>query len=201
MNTTTKLPTTVTVELDWDDLMRTAVVRGMDYEGEPVYGPAPSPEALILDRAADKLVESMAREDRHDLSRTVRDTRQAVIREIVTKQVMDTLDAPVQKTNSYGEPVGEATTLRALVIAEVTNVMTRKEGGDYRREGMTLLQRVIKDETEAAFRKELADELAKVKAQLSGIITERAAKVLGDALVEATADNSLTAKTAAAVTR
>lgn len=65
--------------------------------------------------------------------------RREVIRDRVTKEVEKAFAEPIQKTNSYGEPVGQAVTLRELIMAEVqaffTKGVARDRNGNYSEPG------------------------------------------------------------------
>ncbi len=107
--------------------------------------------------------------------------RDEEIREAVKPIVEQVILAPVQRTNEYGEATGETTTLRALVVAETKKVLALK-ADSYGRGSETVLQKFVRDEISAAFKKELAEVLAEEKAKVVAAVRAKAADLIADAV-------------------
>lgn len=193
------LPNTITIQLDWSQIG--APTYRQIGEEEYAEGPSahPTPETFIASAVASELAAMLKRDTEFygGLRREVDDLRKEMMRERVDRELDQLFNSEIQPTNSLGEARGSKITLREMVVQEARDALTR-DRGDYRNK-KTLLSETISKVTEAALRKELSDELAKIKAQLGQIITSRAAAVLGQALVEQIGKD-VTAETAKAVT-
>lgn len=110
------------------------------------------------------------------------DIRDEEIREAVKPIVTEAIGAPIQKTNTYGEATGPATSIRELIIAEATNLLGRKVDDGYRSNGETVLQKFVREQITAAFAKELAGVVAEEKAKVVAAVRAKAADLIADAV-------------------
>lgn len=110
--------------------------------------------------------------------------RDEEIRAQVAPIIAEAIHTPVVRTNVYGEPTGESTTLRELVVKEAREALTRREDR-YGRDNTTNLQKVIRAEVQAAFVKEVAAVVKEVRAQVVAEIGETARDQITKASMEA----------------
>lgn len=109
---------------------------------------------------------------------TIRDEQ---IRKAVEPIVAEAISGPIQKTNSYGEPTGKTTSIRELVMAEATALLT-KSSDSYSRSGETVLQKFVREQIAAAFTKELAAVVADEKAKVVAAVRAKAADLIAEAV-------------------
>lgn len=125
----------------------------------------------------DLVVAEVVKQNRTVLTSFVREVRTELVREALAPVVAEAIAAPVQKTNIYGEPDGQPTTLRELVLTKVREVLTEPVDKYDRAKG-TLLSSIVRKEVEEAFRKEVAAELAEARASVRKRVVEIAAEEL-----------------------
>lgn len=140
---------------------------------------------VIIHTLATEMVKKLA-EDRDGYQR-LRDhiarVRDDVIREMVTPVVAEALTAPIQRTNSYGEPInGPTTTLREQIVAEAMKVITGPSGDSYNSRGETRLQVAIRKEVESTWEREIKGAIDSAKAEVRKAVQEKAAAVLAQTI-------------------
>jgi hypothetical protein len=102
----------------------------------------------------------------------VEELRSQMIREALAPVVEQAIKAPLQKTSSWGEPIGEPVTLTTVIIEEVRKYL--KEPADsYRRENGTILQKLIRDEVKRAFETEVKAAVAEARKAVAAEIGEQ----------------------------
>lgn len=153
--------------------------RARDEDGDYVLEPQTLGQAV-----AAQIADDLMRTDNYKgLKGTVLDLREQEIREQLRPIVAAAIEGPVQKTNSYGEPYGETTTLRALIIAEVEKLL--KEPADrYNRDKGTWLSDLVREQVDKALRAELADVLKEEKAKVVAAVRAKAADLIATAVKE-----------------
>lgn len=109
------------------------------------------------------------------------DIRTEVIRELVTPIVAEAISGPIQKTNHYGEPTSGTTTLRELIMTEVSTVINQK-ADRHSSSGQTMLQRNISQAVKTILEKELAEVVAAEKAKVVAAVRAKAADLIADAV-------------------
>ena len=94
--------------------------------------------------------------------------RDEEIREQVRPLITEALTEPVHLTNQWGDPVPGAkqTTMREVIVAEARKQFTAK-ADNYSRNGQTILQKLVADEVQAAFKTVIADEVKKARAEVA----------------------------------
>lgn len=160
------------------DLTLNTVIDG-DYEGSRTLGDA------IVDRAVKKLTKDGEYSEVHDgLRKRVAKIRDEEIRNLVHVELAKAMAEPITLTNSYGEPTGTPTTLRALIISKATEFFTVKRRNDsYNRSSeMTNAQLVVAEMIKNELTKELASIFAEEKARIIKAIQANAAEVIADAV-------------------
>jgi hypothetical protein len=142
-----------------------AEVVGIDEDGDPY----PSGERTVGDLVAKEIVDRIiANRDSHwqTLRERVRDIRAELIREAVQPAIEEAVARPIVKTNSYGEPVGESTTLRELIVEEARKIC-REPADKYRREQGSILTKLVADEVRKALDAEIKDAVKQAREQVS----------------------------------
>lgn len=158
-----------------------------DYEevslGEAVTAALAAQLSMRVDREADEI----RHEARRRMAEHVAQVRTEVIREQVAAMVRDQLAKPIRKTNTWGESVGEETTLTDLIAKEVKDYLSetapRRGYSDREREGglLQLLRAAVTD----AMQKELRGEIEKARAAVREQVAARAAELFGDVVKQA----------------
>lgn len=110
----------------------------------------------------------------------VRRIQDEEIREAVRPLIAEALTRPIQQANRFGEPVGEQTTLSAVIVAEAQAFMAKKTG-DYRNE-RTMLQGMVAEAVAAAFRDEVADAVKQARIAVTGAIGAQVAEAVATAV-------------------
>lgn len=118
-----------------------------------------------------------------EMRSVVRDTVKEVAGQKVSEIVDDVVNGEVSRTNQWGEKVGEPITLRALLVDQVKEQLTRKVNyrgepvSGYDRDGRTYLAWVAGNAAQEALRGELADAtkaaVDEVKAKVTGLVAEQ----------------------------
>ena len=86
----------------------------------------------IVDAAAKILADHVLKTAGDDLGKLVAQTREDEVRRQVAPLVEETIQGPIQRTNRYGEPLGEPTTLRSLVAETALEALQAPVKGNYR---------------------------------------------------------------------
>jgi hypothetical protein len=173
-NPTTYEPTTgVTITLDPEQLLRALTSYGRAEYDDESGGPA---AAAVISVAGQQLA--------HDLRSLVRSQLTDVMRERVDEIVRETLAEGVRKTNTWGEPVGEPTTVAGLVRDEVQKYLTI-ETGDYRKRE-TQIAKTTREIVDAAVKADLATSLEAARKALRDRYTASAAELITETVRRAT---------------
>lgn len=141
---------------------------------------------IVAEKLADKIDGDLTYEGRRDLRDRIARERLAVIRERLAPIVEEALTGDIQKTNAYGERTGSTTTMRELIISEVSKVLNGKSD-PYARDGQTLLgtsitnsiRKLLGNELNAVFTAEKDKVVAAVRAQAAELVAEAVKKGLG----------------------
>lgn len=136
---------------------------------------------------ADAIVEAAARRlaggaDWPDVKSRVRQIRDDEIRKRVAAEIEAAVTNSVQRTNGYGEPIGEPTTLRqeiARIAGEAVKLNTRASGLSHQ---STALQEVIRTEVDKALAAELKSVVDGEKAKVVKAVRDKAAELLAQAV-------------------
>lgn len=137
------------------------------------------------------------------LAKFMEDEMRAVVREIITDEaktrvafiVGGVISDGIRKTNAYGEPTGETTTLRELIVEQAQKQLTRKvnsrgETDRYAGNGsIPYVQYVAQEAARAALKGELADAtkaaVDQVKAKVTGLVAEELGAKIAQAVTRA----------------
>jgi hypothetical protein len=169
----------ITIKVD-DVTLDTVVadVVGYDEDGDLIERGGKTVAHMVAEQITARLVKG----DRWSkMADKVSEVRTEEIRAAVRPLIEEAISGPVRQTNSYGEPVGQETTLRALILEEVRKLM--KEPADrYGRDSGTLLSKTIADEVQKAIKAEIADEVKKARDLVSGQIGQMMATAVQQGL-------------------
>ncbi|MFI9507201.1 hypothetical protein [Nocardia sp. NPDC052566] len=162
--------------------------RGYDSDGDPCEETGP---AELRRDLATEVAKILALKLREEMKSVVRKVIAEIARDRAATIVDDVLTAGFRKTNSYGEPVGDPVTLRELVVAEVSNQLTRQvdESGrtpdGYGRTRMSYVQYVARTAAAEALRGELGAAAAAAVDEVKAGVTAMVAEELGKKIVRA----------------
>jgi hypothetical protein len=107
--------------------------------------------------------------------------RDEEIRAQVQPLITDALTKTLQKTNTYGEPTGQATTLSEIIVAEAKRLVTQPKDS-YSRSGRTVLQEMVAAEVKAALSTEIADAVKKARELVAGQIGEMVSAAVAEGM-------------------
>jgi hypothetical protein len=139
-------------------------------------------DVTLGERVAALVAAKLTKDDEYPgLRKRYLDIRTEVIREMVTPIVAEAISGPIQKTNVYGEPTGATTSIRELIIAEASALLT-KSADHYGRGSETVLQKFVREQIAATFTKELAAVVAKEKEKVVAAVRAKAADLIADAV-------------------
>ncbi|OEJ24314.1 hypothetical protein AS594_07225 [Streptomyces agglomeratus] len=120
------------------------------------------------------------------LRERVTEIRNQEIREAVKPLIREALERPIRRTNSFGERVGNETTLAELIMDEAKKTFT--EVKDSYRCNKPFITEVVAAEVQKAFRADIQEQVQKaraaVAAQLGSTMTEEVMKVAMAALAK-----------------
>jgi hypothetical protein len=144
-------------------------VEGLDLDTFIAYRDGGAP-VVLGDLVAEEVVRRLRDEHRDDwtsLARTFREVREAVIREHLTPLVQETIAGEVRKTNAFGEPVGQPVTLRELIMAEVSKLLTAPVTNSGYRSGETFIQKIIREAVQAEFSNIVNEQVKAARQQVA----------------------------------
>jgi hypothetical protein len=147
----------------------------------PVVNTESSEPLTLADVIADRAVRTLAYEDIRDLRRRISDIRDEQIRAIVLPTVTEAIEAGIQKTDQWGSPVGQPTTLRDLVLKEAKELISRPADSYDRKKG-TVLEKVVREAVDRTIRAELSAVLAEEKAKVVAAVQAQAAELIAEAV-------------------
>lgn len=143
--------------------------------------------ATLGEIVAEKLVEHLVRDDSYPTLRQVLvSIREQEIRTRINVEVERAFEQPLQKTNSYGEPIGGGTTLRDLIMDEVKkflNTAIKRDSYD-RNPAKTAAQAFVAEQVRDVLTKELSAALAEEKAKVVEVVRNEGARVLTAAVAK-----------------
>lgn len=147
--------------------------------GEDEYA---SSGVRLGDVVASRIADDLKRDDSYlGLRKRVMGIRDEEIRALVRDQVTAALEAPLQQTNHYGEPTGQSTTLRELIMVEATKFFTEKTG-DYNSPKFTAAERAIAAAVKDVLTKEITELVAEEKKKVVAAVRSKAGEIIADAV-------------------
>lgn len=106
--------------------------------------------------------------------------RDEEIRAQVAPLITEALTKPLQKTNNYGEPTGQATTLSEVIVAEAKRLVSQPK--DSYSNGRTLLQEMVAEQVKAALGKEIADAVKQARAAVADQVGDMVAAAVAEGM-------------------
>jgi hypothetical protein len=171
----------ITVKVD-DVALDTIVAEVFGYDAEDGE-PYQLGNKTIADLVARQIVERLVKHEHwQDLTHTVFEVRREVMRDLITPSVERAIAEPVRKTSIYGDPVGEPTTLREVIVHQAREVINAKDPNDYRGEKGTFLERTVRAEVAKAMHDEIIAEVAKARALVADEIGKQVAAAVTSAM-------------------
>lgn len=132
---------------------------------------------LICRQALDKLAKG---EPWNNLAKRIEQITTEEIRAHVVDLLKDAITGDIRRTNTYGEPYGEPTTLRAVIGEEAKTALTRSVDGYGQRQ--TVLQKLVREQIEQAMKAELSEAIAEERAKVVAAVRTQAAKLIAEAV-------------------
>lgn len=175
----------MTLEIELD--LNRYLVRHVGYaaDGEPIEE-AQTIEDVILDRAAELMSVRAANAEKTGYS-TLRDRVSRIsddeIRARVVPLVEEAMTTPIRRTNTFGEPTGEATTLRDQIVKVAQDYLS-KPVDHYSRDKGTVVQQFIAAEVKKAVDAELKEALAAAKTEVAAAVKNHAATMIQKTITE-----------------
>lgn len=154
----------ITVNVD-EVTLSTLVHEAYDGDGGKTIGDEVA--YLALRRLADD------RDGWNSITQRVERITDEEIREHVRPLITEALTRPFRQTNSYGEPVGQETTLSSVIVAEARNAF--KVRADSYGSNQTVLQKLVAEEVQKAFKDVIAEEVKQARALVADQIGEQVA--------------------------
>ena len=138
--------------------------------------------ATIADLVAAQVVQRLASNNQewYELHRTVTEIKREVIREAVLPMIEQAITEPIQKTSAYGDPIGEPTTLRSVIVDEARKLLDKR--ADSYGSSQTVLQKIVAEEVKTAFAAEIKDAVAKARASVADEIGKQVASAVAAAM-------------------
>jgi hypothetical protein len=170
------------------DLNRLAVGSryAIDRHGEPMDGEPIHLLDLVIERAARMLVDKMEHRDYVNTRAEVRKELQSVIVARLDALVGEAMTGTLRRTDEWGKPRGEPTTLNDVILTEARDWMA---GGPSVRDGRRQthgLKKLVAEEVDARLKGEMKEEIdaakAKVRARVAEVSGEELAKVVARAV-------------------
>lgn len=180
---------TLTITLDLEAHLARHI--GYDENGEPVQGPT-TIEDIVLGLVADKLVERVVNHGNvqgrpywEDIRSRVKSVKDEVIRERVAPLVEQAMTEPIQRTDDFGVPRGEPTTLRAEILKTAQSWLSSPDPSySADRVRKSRVQKLIADEVDRALTSELKAAVTAAKAEVTAAVQEKGAAVLAETIVK-----------------
>lgn len=140
-------------------------------------------DTTLADAVVDRIVADL-KSDEYDLYSGIRQRiktiRDEEIRAQIAPIIAEAVAKPVQKTDGWGTPNGEPTSLTALIVAEAREQL-RKPVDQYNNR-QTMVQKLIADEVNKALSRELMAVVGDEKEKVVAAVRAKAAELIADAV-------------------
>lgn len=180
--------TPIKIELDWDAFLSPFI--GRDPEtGEPMHEGQRSVEDIIVDRAAhivaDRLIHDETRyrplqeQARKELTSRIEERVDQITEEVVRRRL--------QRTDSWGNPLGEEVSLEQQIHSMVEQRLNEQvsTGRDYNSPKTTVIRKTIEDLTGREIAKQVREAVDAEKDLVIQKVTAQAASVLTEGMKRA----------------
>lgn len=174
----------ITIEVDLAEVL-TAIDPSGRYLG---YDPEVDEDRFVSSSLQQEIVHAASLELVKQARKGIEAAVLAEVRTAVAGQVgeivSETLIAPVQKTTEWGSPVGEAKPLAQLISEQAQDALRKPELRDGYNRGnqLTMVQRIIANEIEKAFKVELQGHVKQAQQAAVAAVKASAAEVIGESI-------------------
>src|SRR5688572_27698447 len=134
----------VTVDAEGIDLTTVIGERGYyDHDTEETI----TQDVTLGDEVAKRIATRLTKDSEYPgLRKRFLAIRDEEIRKAVEPIITEAISGPIQKTNNFGEPTGQTTTLRELIMVETQRLATAGTKNDYgRNSGETVLAKFVRE--------------------------------------------------------
>lgn len=163
-------PTKINVTLDLNALF----VESAELDGDPVSVRNLMRNAVV-EAAAAKLVAGFDYDELHGMRQEVQRVRSELVREQLVAQVTAAMEQPIQRTTTWGERLGEATSVRELIRQELeaflAGTQTSRRHDSYDKTPNNLAE-LIGQAANEAMRGEMAGSVLEARKQVSKQVAE-----------------------------
>lgn len=129
-------------------------------------------QTRVADMVADRIAARVAAtEEFRELRKRVTVIRDEMIREKLEPVLAEVMDAPIRKTNGFGEPTGEPVTMRELVVESARELLSQRDRRNYNQ--APWITNFVHEQVRDLFEKDLKAELAKAREKLVADIAAR----------------------------
>jgi Asp-tRNA(Asn)/Glu-tRNA(Gln) amidotransferase B subunit len=168
----------VNLSIDLDALF----VEPTELDGDPVNVRTAMRDAVVQ-AAATKLIAGFDYEELHEMRQEVQRVRSDLVRERLLAEVEAAFSEPVQRTTSWGEKLGEPSSLRELIRAELEAFLNntnrrRRDTYDKPQSLAELIEIISRDVMSTTLRKSVSEVRAKVDAEVQKILVGAIAEKL-----------------------
>ena len=150
--------------------------KGYNYDTDEPHG-----EVTIGDMVAEQIASKLIKEIRDSVQAKVQETVNAAVKAQVDVWVRDALAEPIQRTNDYGRPVGEAKSMPEFVGEHVTKWFS-EPADRYDSQRGTRVQKMIYEEVDRKLKGEMTSAIREAKAAVVRAVSGQAGKLLADAI-------------------
>lgn len=137
----------------------------------------------LLDEVLRRVAKDGVPDDaRKDLGYRVTQIRDEEIRAVVRPMIEDAIAKTLLQTDLFGNVKDGPKTLSEVIVDQATKELRASHSRGNYSKSETLLQQVIREEVERAFRKELDDVIKEAKTEVVNAIRQVGAEVLTDTI-------------------
>lgn len=138
---------------------------------------------LVAEKLADRLVKDN-NEYYNDVYKRVSKQMDEYVRERVAPLVDEAMLKPIRKTNSYGEPTGQETTMTELILASVKAFLEHSQKDGYGRGNRTKAQQLVDEAVGNKLTKELSEVVAAERTKVVEAVRAQAGKIIAEAVTK-----------------
>lgn len=147
---------------------------GYDYDDGPIS---------LGDKVIERLVRTLTDKFEAQAQKQLHEALKSSIETKATELVEAAVNAPIRKTNTWGEPVGEPTSLRDMIDQKVKEFLgSRIDSGYTGSHPRTFIQNMVGKQVEASMQKEFAAAIQQGKEELLKAVKGHAAEVISESL-------------------
>lgn len=146
---------------------------GYDYDDEPIS---------LGDKVIARLVSNLTAKFEAQAQKQLNAALAVAIEAKATELVDAAIEQPFQKTNTWGEPTGAATSLRELIDAKIKEFLVARVDSYPRNGNQAYIQNLVGNKVAAELEKEFKESIQQGKEQLLAAVKNRAAEVISESM-------------------